>query len=191
MNTRFSRCLGAALLLAWMSGPVSALEIAGTHVDEHVRAGNTELALNGAGLRTRLFFKVYVVALYVPQKSSDAAALLASNAPRRVVLKMLRDVDGDTLLGALKEGLHNNQSDAQLKAMQASLSQLEKIFQSVGTAKHGDAIVLDFAADGLAVTVNGGKRGQIADAAFGQALLGVWLGDKPVDADLKKALLGA
>jgi hypothetical protein len=41
------------------------------------------------------------------------------------------------------------------------------------------------------VVVNDALRGKpIPDEGFYRALLKVWLGEKPVDADLKKGLLG-
>jgi len=41
------------------------------------------------------------------------------------------------------------------------------------------------------IGLNGESRGGISGDAFNQALTKVWLGDKPVQADLKKSLLGA
>ena len=40
------------------------------------------------------------------------------------------------------------------------------------------------------VGLNGEVKGAVAGEAFNQALTRIWLGDKPVQADLKKALLG-
>ena len=66
-------------------------------LEPSAQVGAAALQLNGAGLRTRAFFKVYVAALYVPQKSADAAALLAQKGPRRITLTMLRNIDADSL----------------------------------------------------------------------------------------------
>jgi len=59
-------------------------------------------------------------------------------------------------------------------------------------AKKGMAIDLDWdPAAGTRVTIDGKPGGApIAGADFYQALLRVWLGPKPVQDDLKKALLG-
>ena len=51
-------------------------------------------------------------------------------------------------------------------------------------------MVIDFSADGITVSLNGEGRGKVPGAAFARALLKVWLGDKPADAGLKKAMLG-
>ena len=57
-----------------------AAEVAGIKMDDQIKVGTSELVLNGAGVRTKVFFKVYVGALYVSQKSNAPAALLE---PRR------------------------------------------------------------------------------------------------------------
>jgi hypothetical protein len=64
--------------------------------------------------------------------------------------------------------------------------------RAIGGAKKGDVVAIDFLADGsTAVALNGKPQGKpIAGADFQRALLAVWLGGKPVQADLKKAMLG-
>ena len=51
------------LMLLLVALPVSALELAGVAVENTARVGASDLALNGAGIRTRAIFKVYVDAL--------------------------------------------------------------------------------------------------------------------------------
>ena len=65
-------------------------------------------------------------------------------------------------------------------------------FKTVGEAKKGDVIQLDFTPEaGTRLVVNGQPRGNaIAGEEFYNALLRVWLGDKPADGDLKKGMLG-
>ena len=154
--------------------------------------GGQSLTLNGAGLRTRLFFKVYAAGLYVPQKSADPSALLAQTGPRRVSIGMLRDVDAATFAASLLEGLKANHTEEQLATLKAQIDQLLATLKAVGEAKKGDSIQLDFVpATGTQLIVNGQPRGEpIAGDALYTALLRIWLGDKPADASLKKAMLG-
>jgi hypothetical protein len=182
------RALLLALCLA--TGAVQAAEVAGIKIDDTVKVGGSELVLNGAGLRSKLFIKVYVGALYVGQKAGTPAAIYASPAPRRMVMRMLRDMDAETLHGALDEGLRNNLTAAELAAMQGPAGQLGTLMKGIGKVREGDAVAIDFTADGLTVSLNNQVRGAVAGADFARALLRVWLGDKPADASLKKALLG-
>lgn len=170
--------------------PARAAEVAGLHVDNAARLGGTELVLNGAGIRAKLFFKVYVAALYAPKKVTTASAIVESREARRMALHMMRDLDADTLIGALKEGLLNNHSPAELAKLKPEIDQFEGVMRGVGNARKGDLITIDFTVDGTSVAFNGQSRGSVAGEAFARALLKVWLGDKPVDTDLKHTLLG-
>lgn len=179
------------LLAAWLvAAAPQAAEVAGVRIDDKAQVGGQELVLNGAGLRTKFFIKVYVGALYVAQKTNSPAAILDNPAPRRMVLRMLREMDADSLYGALDEGLRNNLSAAELAELKPQADQLGAIMKSIGTVKEGDGIAIDFGAAGIEVGLNGKPRGKVDGTAFGKALLKVWLGDQPADASLKKALLG-
>ena len=182
----------AALIAALVAVPgLHAAEVAGVKVADSVKVGNNELVLNGAGLRSKLFIKVYVGALYVGQKAATPAAIYDSATPRRMVLRLLRDLDADSLHSALDEGLRNNHSPAELSDMQAQADQLAGIMKAIGKVREGDTISIDFSAEGVVVSQNGEVRGKVAGANFAKALLKVWLGDKPADTSLKKALLGS
>lgn len=182
----------AALVAALIAVPgLHAAEVAGVRVDEKVRVGGSELLLNGAGLRSKLFINLYVGALYVSQKSAQPAALLDTAAPRRMTLRLLRDIGADTLHGALEDGLHNNSGPAELAEIKAPAEQFGAMLKGFGKLKEGDTVALDFSAEGVSVSLNGEMRGKVAGPAFAKALLKVWLGDKPADASLKKALLGS
>lgn len=181
----------AALVAALLAVPtLHAAEVAGIKVDDSLRVGGSELLLNGAGLRSKLFIRVYVGALYVGQKSTTPAAILDNPQPRRMVMRLLRDVDAETLASAMDEGLKNNHTPAEMADMKTQAEQLAGIMKSIGKAREGDTIAIDFSADGVSISLNGETRGKVAGPGFAKALLKVWLGDKPADASLKKALLG-
>lgn len=180
-----------ALMAALLAAPgLHAAEVAGIRLDDNVRVGNSALALNGAGVRSRLFIKVYVGALYVSQKSTTPNALIEAATPRRMSLRLLRDISAETLYGALEEGLANNHTAAELAALKPASTQFAALMTGIGKLKEGDSITLDFSSEGVNVGLNGESRGKVANAGFGKALLRVWLGDKPADASLKTALLG-
>ena len=70
-------------ILLLVSSSATAVEVAGVQVPEHVTAGGVGLRLNGAGIRTRLIFKVYVGALYLKEKKSSPAEVIAEEIPSR------------------------------------------------------------------------------------------------------------
>jgi Chalcone isomerase-like len=184
----------AAMALALAAWGVAAqpAEIEGVKLEPTAQVGGATLQLNGAGLRTRAFFKVYVAGLYMPQKAGNAAALLAQKGARRVAITMLRSVDADTFAGALNDGLRNNHSEAQFAAFKAQIDALNANLKAVGEAKKGDMIHFEFVPEsGTRVLVNGQPRGNaIPGEDFFTAVLRIWIGDKPVDGDLKKGMVG-
>lgn len=184
----------AAAVLTAASACVLAqpTELAGVKLAPHAQVGSAALVLNGAGLRVRVFFKVYVAALYVPQKTQSATAVLATAVPRRLTITLLRNVDAATFAKALTDGLRDNHTEAQLAAMKVKTDALVTNLKIAGEAKKGDVIHLEYTPDlGTRVIINGQPSGNpIAGADFYAAVLRIWLGDKPADADLKKGLLG-
>ena len=179
--------------LASLAASAQPAELEGVKLAPTVQVGAATLQLNGAGVRTRAIFSVYVAALYVPQKSADAAALLAQKGARRITLTMLRTVDADTFAEALNDGLRKNHSEAQLAGWKTQIETLNANLKAAGEARKGDVIHLEFAPEaGTRVTVNGQVRGSaIPGEDFYAAVMRIWLGDKPVDSSLKKGMLGA
>ncbi len=193
MNKPLARILATAwLVLAASQSLAQPLVVEGIKLEPGVQVSTAALQLNGAGVRVRAVFRVYVAALYVPQKSTDTGTLLAQKGPRRVAITMLRNVDAETFAGALNDGLRANHSEAQLIGFKNQIEALNATLMAAGEAKKGDVIHIEYLPDtGTRVTVNGQPRGTaIAGEEFYTAILRIWLGDKPVDSGLKKGMLG-
>ncbi|WP_334162441.1 chalcone isomerase family protein [Achromobacter insolitus] len=182
--------LALAACLAGAPAHAADVEVGGVRVPDSLSEGGRTLVLNGAGLRTKFVVKVYVAALYATAKTSDAAALVNSDEPRRMRLRLLRDVDSKSLDEALQDGLRDNTPAQELAQLKAPAERLSALMADIGAVREGDVVDLDFDAQGVAVTDNGKSRGRIDSPAFARALLLVWLGDKPAQASLKNALLG-
>ena len=178
--------------LALFAVQALAVEVAGVNVDERIRLGSGELVLNGAGLRTKAFFKVYVAGLYLAEKRTSTADVLALPGAKRVSMRLTRDLSARQMTDALDEGIRDNTPVGEQEALKDRLAELIAIMSALGSAKEGDVIALDWVPEsGTRVVLNGEAKGKaIAGEDFYRALLRIWLGDKPVQADLKKALLG-
>ena len=181
-----------AVLAALSCQLAHAVEVAGVKFDDQTRVGNGETVVNGAGLRKKAFFKVYAMALYLPAKHGEAEAVLAASGAKRISISLLRDLTAKQFVDALEEGMTNNHSDAEMAALKDRLKQLSDTMLAIGEAKTGTTIVIDWLPDsGTRLTVNGQVKGKdIAGEDFYRALLKIWLGNKPVQDDLKQALLG-
>jgi len=191
MASRLRLALAVAALAATL--PAQAAEVAGVKFADQVEAQGKQLVLNGAGLRRKFIFKVYAMALYLPAKAASSATAIEEAGPKRVAIGMLRDVSAKTFSNALREGIEDNHSEVQVKALEPRLRQLEAVMQKVGTAKEGMRIRLDWVPGaGTQVSIDGSPAdAPIAGEDFYRALLRIWLGPHPVQDNLKRALLGA
>jgi hypothetical protein len=184
------RSVALALLLSAL--PASALEIAGVKVSDTTTLDGKPLVLNGAGLRTKSFLKVkvYVAALYLPQRTSDGAAAVALDAPKVIRMTLLRDVDRAAMLGALKDGIDAN-SPGQSAALAPRLKLVEASFPP--EFKEGQVMSVAYVpGQGTTIGVEGAKPLTVEGKDFADAMFRVWLGPKPTDGgleDLKEALL--
>lgn len=177
------------LLLLCVALPVWGVEVAGVKIDDKARVGNTELTLIGAGLRKRVFFQVYAIGLYVQDRKADP---ISQPGAKRVQIHMLRDVGADTFNEALAEGIKANHSESESAALEPRVRQLAATIAEIKEAKKGMSIALDWDGKATQVVIDGKPAGPpIAGEDFYRALLRIWLGDKPVQDDLKKSLLGA
>lgn len=186
--------IATGLLLCLLVSEAVAAEVAGVKFEDRVtlQSGGPTLVLNGAGLRTKFVFKVYAAGLYLSERKGNAADVLGLAGPKRVSMVMLRDLKADDLVNALNEGMEKNNASADLEKLKPQTGELTRTMASIGEAKKGDVIALDFQPEtGTHVLVNGAAKGNpITGADFYRALLRVWLGDNPVEESLKKALLG-
>lgn len=181
------RCVALAILaMLLVDAPVPARDVAGVSLAPTVTVDGRTLSLNGAGLRTRFFFKVYVIGLYVEHPSTDAAAILGADEMRRADLRLLRALPGPEIADAIGRAFEQN-AGAAAPALHDRLTRFEAMFPSVAV---GDTITLTYVpGTGVTVAVNGRAAGTIPGKDFADVLFSVWIGAAPIDAALKQALL--
>lgn len=164
-----------------------ASTLAGIIMPDTVQVGSTPLVLNGMGLRTKFMVKVYVAGLYLPQKSSDAGAILKADAPKRMVMHFVHGASKSQMSDAFEDSFRDNSPDA-VKTLKV---EIDKLLGAIEPVKEGDEMIFTYMpGTGTTFAVNGADKVTIAGQAFGQLLLSVWLGPKPPNADLKKGILG-
>lgn len=182
----------AILLLSLALPALAALEVAGAKFDDKAKVGAGDTVLNGAGLRNRVFFKVYAIGLYLPQKAATTADVLAAKGAKRIAIVTLRDLTAEQFVDALIEALNKNHDEAALKTLQPKIDQFRSTMLAIGNAPEKSGVNLDWLPDtGTRLSFNGVQKGSdIAGEDFYRALLRIWLGDKPAQDDLKEKLLG-
>jgi len=171
-----------------LSGAAEAATVASVTLPDSAQVGDQQLVLNGAALRSKYMFKVYVGGLYLPAKQGVASTVLATDETRQMVMHFVRSVSASQLCEGWQEGLEANVpgADAALKA------QFDKLCGFMADVKDGSVITLTYRpGEGTSIEVDGKARGALEGKPFADALLGTWIGPKPGPGeDFKKALLG-
>jgi hypothetical protein len=178
----------AALATLALASPAIAREVAGVEFPETTSVGGQELRLNGAGIRSKLFVKVYAGGLYLAQPSADEGAIVAADAPKRVRMVFLREVDKGKIMETYQEGFENNSAGPGLAAL---LEKLARIGPALADMKKGGEMSVTYVpGQGTTVAAAGGGSVTVEGKDFGDAMFRNWLGPKPADGSLKKAFLG-
>ena len=90
-------------------------------------------------------------------------------------------------------GINANTDKAEKGKIVNQMVKFGEIFANQAALKKGDTLTADWIPDkGTVIELNGKAVSEpIPDVAFYNALLKIWLGDKPADKELKPLLLGA
>jgi hypothetical protein len=191
-RTTLHALAAVALCAAMPSFAFAAVEAGGVKFDDTVTVAGQTLKLNGAGVRTKVIFKVYAAGLYLTDKKTTVPEVLAVPGPRRVAITMLRDVSSEDFGKAFTDGLNANSGKDERTKILPQIMKFGEVFAQTPTLKKGDQLSLDWTPnEGTQCYLNGKKIGELMpDQAFYNAVLRIWLGDKPADSSLKPALLG-
>ena len=184
--------LAAALLSAALAPPLPAEDVTEPRTGVKFPGKIGETTLLGVGLRTKSFLKVkvYAVGLYVadsalagPLKDKTGPALYQElvwgDFPKEIHLRLVRDVSASQMQEAIRDALE--------KADKARTDQFVSYF---GDIMNGEEYVLRWAPGGSLETIaKGTPKPTIADKNFAAAVFGIWLGDEPVQDDIKRDLV--
>jgi chalcone isomerase-like protein len=189
---RRARHMAFALALcapAFLGIPAHGAECLGVNYPENAAVGGTTLALNGMGIRKATFLavKVYVAALYLPQKSGDGADILSSDRPWRLTLTFVRDVDASDIREAFEDGF-KNAAGGNFAALKPRIDALNARVVDFKSGQH--LAFTNEPGKGVSVDVNGAGGPAITGADFAATLLAIWIGSQPPNKDLKTGLLG-
>ncbi|MFT3805141.1 MAG: chalcone isomerase family protein [Burkholderiaceae bacterium] len=182
--------LAIALAAAVAAPPAGAIEVGGFRFDDTIRIGGTDLRLNGVGLRSVFILKAFLAALYVPQRTADPVELIHQSGPRRLQLRMLVDMSPDRLLKTFTAGLHDGPAEPHDPALKARIDELDTALKAVGTVRKGETLDLDVVDGQMRLLVNGQMRAAVPGEDVFAAILRGWIGERPLEKDLKKGLLG-
>lgn len=187
---------GAAGALAMCFSPPSSaadgLLMEGHRFAASQRVAGQALQLNGAGLRAVAWIKGYAVALYLPQRSSDVATVLAMPGPKRLQLLMLMEAPASELVKAVNKGITRNTSADEREQIKPQWQRFEASMLDVEKVRKGDLVDFDLdTSRGMLFALNGTLQGEVLENnLLFSAVLRSFVGQRPYDPALKAGLLG-
>jgi hypothetical protein len=163
--------------------------VSGVKVDAKMSLEGQSLVLNGAGTRVKMFMDMYVGALYLEKKSTNASEIMNSKEGAAIKLNIVSGlITSEKMVSAINEGFENA-TGKKTAPLKAKIDKFKGFFKE--EIKKGDVfIIINVPNEGVVVYKNGVKKGSIDGHDFKKALFGIWLCDKPADKDLKDEMLG-
>ena len=192
MNLINKCALGFASALLSLGALAAQVDVAGVKLDDSVDVRGAKLQLNGAGVRYKAIFKVYVAALYVGKKVATPEEFYAATGPKRMAITMLRDIDSNELGKAFTKGFEENAPKGEMSKLIPGLVRMGQVFADQKKLVTGDSFTTDWIpGTGTVITVKGKVQGEpFKEPEFFNALMRIWLGPNPADWKLKETLLG-
>ena len=188
-----NRCLAllAGLVLSFNT-LAATVDVAGVKLEDALDVQGAKLQLNGAGIRYKAVFKVYVAALYVGKKVATPEEFYAATGPKRMSITMLREIDSNELGKAFTKGFEENAPKNEMSKLIPGLIRMGQVFSDQKKLLAGDNFTTDWIpGTGTVITVKGKVQGEpFKEPEFFNALMRIWLGPHPADFRLKDALLG-
>jgi Chalcone isomerase-like len=184
--------LAAAVLFSVLAVPASPQEVTEPKTGVKFASKEDGMSLLGAGVRTRTIakVKVYAIALYVadsaltgPLKGKAGTGdlyreIVDGDFKKRVVLKFVRDLSTEQIRDAFHDAMKGAGSKADVWI---------GYFNSVVSGQ--EAVITWTPGVGLETKVAGLNKAPINDKPLASAVLAIWLGEKPIQDDLKKDLV--
>ena len=166
--------------------PAIALELGKIVLPDEMGVGDTTRVLNGAGWRKKLVIKVYAGALYLTEKSSDAAAILSADEAMAVKMHFVyKKVEAEKLINAWNEGFVNAGVEETLKS---EIDTFNSYFNK--PAMKGDIYdIIYLPGTGTSLYINDEYVGTVPGFEFKQAVFAIWLGENTALPGLKEKLL--
>lgn len=181
-----------------------ALEIGGVTLEDKLTVGDTELILNGAGLRKKFGMKIYAAGLYLKAKSSDGQAVMDADEPMALSMRWRMAVPVQKIdetfyesfaqsIGIPKASSYGPQTD--FGPLSKDVVTFMQCVDKRPTTKEDTWSYHYVPGKGTEVSIHDGTKSEIMAVipglAFKKALFNIWIGeDPPVGKSLRKELLG-
>ena len=184
------RVIIGVMVVLMMASVSMAREYSGVEMSETLRAGDEILVLNGIGERSVFMQKVYVVGLYLTGAEQDWQAVLDADEPMAIKLHVTNAffASSERVMDALYKGFRNNMPKGDLSPIEDKVDKFNSCF-SGEIEKHDVFDITYLPGEGVTVYKNGERQDTVPGADFKKNVFGIWIGETPVQKDMKTAML--
>ena len=173
------------------SSSVNAKTIGGVDMEETLKAGDTSLILNGAGIREKFFVDIYVAGLYLKEKNSDYKQIMAQDETMAIKIKITSTlITAARFKEACEQGFERT-TNGNTQPLRPKIDLAYTAFaQDFNVGDIFDIVYIkgvgtDFYKNGKLIT-------KVDGLDFKAALFGIWIIDKPSHKNekLRRGMLG-
>ncbi|MEN8138074.1 MAG: chalcone isomerase family protein [Bacteroidota bacterium] len=166
-----------------------AQEIGGIIMPETIKAGDSNLDLNGAGIRTKYFLKLYVGGLYLTDRDADVSKIINGNEPMAIRLHIVSSmITSEKMENSTREGFDKSLG-GNIDPLKGEIEMFIAVFKE--EIKIDDTYNMVYIPDvGVEIYKNDKLSSTIKGLEFKKALFGIWLGKEPAQESLKEKMLG-
>jgi len=153
------------------------------------KLSNPPLVLNGAGVRSKFIFDLYVGGLYLQNPTKDAEEIINADKPMAIKLYITSSlISSDKMKNVTMEGFEKS-TKGDMKPLKEKIDKFIDVFKE--EIKGGDSYTfLYIPNEGVKIYKNGKLASTIKGLDFKKALFGIWLCDEPAQESLKEEMLG-
>lgn len=150
----------------------------------------TQLILNGAGLRELLWIDIYACGLYLKHPETSSTTIINNDETMIVRMDILsKAVSHEKMVKAFHKGFIDSNSKTVVKKLQPEINEFLKHIKGL-ELNVGDKIDVAYEKEqGLSLYINYKKIGSVGGLEFKKAIFNIWISNNPVDKSLKPELL--
>ena len=184
---KFYNLLIALIVISFTSQAQITME--GVTLPATLQADNSQLVLNGAGVREKLWFDLYVGGLYLTTKSTDALTITNADQPMAIKMHIIsKMITSERMQEAIEEGFEKSTS-GNVEPYRKRIDLMVETFKEEIVI--GDIFDIIYKPEkGVELYKNDQRMKTIDGLDFKKALFGIWLSEDPADKGLKKGMLG-
>lgn len=166
-----------------------AKEVGGVDLPDSLAAYDNELLLNGGGVREKFFLDLYACGLYLTNKCADPQQILDADKPMAVRLHIISElITPEKMEDTTREGFERS-TNGNIAPVKAQIETFLSVFKN-GITPDDTYDLIYVPGKGVESYKNSEYIITTEGMAFKKALFGIWISERPVQKNLKKAMLG-